>query len=287
MSRIGQFLPRSPFPPEGRLTLTTAVPVTTSDVTGATTVYYTPYKGGWIWLYTNSVWQPYLFTERSLALGTLSSDKNYDIFIYDNAGTVTLEFSAAWSTDTGRADALAYQNGFLVKSGSTNKLWLGTIRTTATTTTEDSVAKRFLCNAYNDEPREMFICPAYVDDNAQTGYNKQTAVYADLNGGTNDKIQYLNMNGRGVVGELNFVVSATACWSGIGDDSTTTPARASISLVNSGVNHSCKIAKVDGYHFFAGLIYTGNLVSTVIADFARTGAAADPPATYLSGTVFG
>src|SRR5687768_14049388 len=30
--------------PGGRLTLTTGVPVTTSDVSGATTVYYVPYK---------------------------------------------------------------------------------------------------------------------------------------------------------------------------------------------------------------------------------------------------
>ena len=106
----------------GRLTLTSGTPVTTSDVTGAGTLYYTPYTSGQIALYSGSAWVVYTFTERSLSL-TLTSGKNYDVFLYDNSGTLTLELSAAWTNDTTRADALTTQDGVYVKSGATTRRW--------------------------------------------------------------------------------------------------------------------------------------------------------------------
>src|ERR1051325_5536196 len=83
---------------QARLTLTTAVPVTTSDVTGAGTIYLTPYKGNQIWLYDGSAqWNLFNLTEISLAL-TLTSGKPYDIFCFDSSGTPTLE-SLVWTND--------------------------------------------------------------------------------------------------------------------------------------------------------------------------------------------
>src|SRR5690349_2342000 len=61
---------------QSRLTLTSGTPVTTSNVTGATTIYLTPYLGNQIWLYSGSVWVSYSLSEISLALGTLVSGKN-------------------------------------------------------------------------------------------------------------------------------------------------------------------------------------------------------------------
>lgn len=80
---------------EGRLSLTTAVPVTTADVSGATTIYFTPYKGDRVAIYNGTVWKLYSFSEVSLALGTIVAFQGYDVFIYDNAGTLTLE-TAEW-----------------------------------------------------------------------------------------------------------------------------------------------------------------------------------------------
>lgn len=145
--------------PGGRLTLTTALPVTTADVTAAATLYYTPYVSDTVSLYNGTTWVRQAFTERSLSL-TLTSGKNYDVFLYDNAGTLTLELSQAWTNDTTRADALTLQNGVYVKSGSTGRLWLGTIRASGTNTTEDSYAKRFIWNAYNRVQRPMRVLEA-------------------------------------------------------------------------------------------------------------------------------
>jgi hypothetical protein len=139
---------------QGRLTLTTAVPVTTADVTGATNVFFTPYGGNRVALFGGTYWKLYTFTERTLALGTITNDLPYDVFLFDNAGTLTLEL-LAWTNKTTRATALVLQDGVLSKSGALTRRYLGTFHTTATTTTEDSEAKRLLWNYYNRVPRSM------------------------------------------------------------------------------------------------------------------------------------
>lgn len=139
----------------GRLTLTTGLSVTTADVTAAGTLYYAIHTHDKIALYDGTRWKMYTFTERSLSL-TLTSGKNYDVFLYDNAGTLTLELSSAWTNDTTRADALTTQDGVYVKSGATTRRYLGTIRASATNQTEDSAAKRFVWNMYNRVERFMF-----------------------------------------------------------------------------------------------------------------------------------
>ncbi len=144
---------------DGRLTLTSGTPVTTSDVTAAGTLYYTPYVGNQIALYSGSAWAVYTFTERSLAL-TLTSGKNYDVFLYDNSGTLTLELSSAWTNDTTRADALTTQDGVYVKSGATTRRWLGTIRASGTNTAEDSARQRLVWNAYNRVRRNVKVFDA-------------------------------------------------------------------------------------------------------------------------------
>lgn len=139
-----------------RLSLTTAVPVTTADVTGATTVYLVPYKGTKISLYDGTRWTTRTTAQISLALGTLTSGRPYDIYCYDNAGTPTLEFTA-WTNDTTRATALTYQDGVLVKTGALTRRYLGTFYTTSTTQTEDSATKRFLWNYYHRVARPMRV----------------------------------------------------------------------------------------------------------------------------------
>ncbi len=112
---------------EGRLTLTSGTPVTTSDVTAATTLYFTPYTGNRIGLNNGSAWQVHTFTELSIAIPA-TTDTNYDVFVYDNSGTPTLEL-LAWSDATTRATAIAFNGGVYVKSGDATRRYLGTIRT--------------------------------------------------------------------------------------------------------------------------------------------------------------
>lgn len=85
---------------QGRLTLTSGLPVTTSDVTGASTVYYTPAVGNLISLYDGTAtWTPLTFTELSVALSGLVTGQGYDVFAYNNSGVVALE-TAEWANAT-------------------------------------------------------------------------------------------------------------------------------------------------------------------------------------------
>jgi hypothetical protein len=204
-----------------RLTLTTAVPVTTTDVTGATTIYCTPYKGNSISLYDGSAWNVRTSAEFSLALGTLTSGKPYDIFCYDNAGVPTLEF-LVWTNDTTRATALTTQNGVLVKTGATTRRYLGTFYTTSTTQTEDSNAKRFLWNYYHRAKRVMRVLPATAS------WNYTTATYRQANADTANQLDMvIGVAGDAVSAEVSVrLVNASVpvnTFVSIGVDSTTTP----------------------------------------------------------------
>ena len=182
LNRLGGCL--DPSLCNGRLTLETGVAISTSDQTGKTSVYFTPYFGNRISVFDGTRWKLYSFTELTLALGTLTSGKNYDVFIYDNSGTLTLELSAAWSSDTARTDALTTQDGIYVKSGATTRRYLGTIRTTSTTATEDSAQKRFLWNAYNRVNRIILKADA-------TYHNYTTTSWRAYNNDSTNNIQWV------------------------------------------------------------------------------------------------
>ena len=161
-----------------RLTLTAGTPV--EDVVGATSIYLTPCQHGRIALYNGTSWDILTSNEVSIALGTLTSGKNYDVFAYNNAGVVTLEFSAAWSADTTRTDALTRVNGVYVKSADNTRRYLGTFRTTSTTTTDNSSSKRFLWNYYNQVRRHLSVVDntntwTYVNPNSTWRQVRATA----------------------------------------------------------------------------------------------------------------
>lgn len=268
------------FDPGGRLTLTTGVPVTTSDVTGAGTLYYTPYKHNLIRIYDGTRWRLYTFTERSLAL-TLTSGKNYDVFIYDNSGTLTLELSAAWTNDTTRADALTTQDGVAVKNGATTRLWLGTIRASGTDTTEDSYGgahqaggKRYVWNAYNRVRRGLGV----KDTTDSWTYNTNT--FRASNNSANNKVEFVvgavvdSVLATVMINAVNNSSLTPSC--GIGVDSTST---------NSGRVYA---ASVNGLGFslyfgYPGLGYHALTQLEIGAAGGNTTFFGDVAVTYLQG----
>ena len=180
---------------DGRLTLTTAVPVTTADVTGTATLYYTPYVGDQIGLYNASgTWSVLAFTEKSLSLAGYTASKPYDIFAYDNAGTLALE-SLIWTDGTTRATALAYQNGILVKSGVATRRYLGTIYVnSAGGLTEDTVTARFVWNYYNRIKRTLALFDAsahsYTDTAARSWNNDASIRVETIVGVLEDSVRF-------------------------------------------------------------------------------------------------
>lgn len=88
-------IPEAVREPQCRVTATSGLPVTTADVTAATSVYVTPCRGNRMWLPdSNSVWRRRTFAEITVALAGLTASKPYDLFAYDNLGAVAIETNA-------------------------------------------------------------------------------------------------------------------------------------------------------------------------------------------------
>lgn len=102
----------SPTLPQGRLTLTSATPVLTATVSAATTIYYTPFVGGFIPIYDGSSYRMTPFSELSNATAqsstgsagpaAVTTNSNYDLFVWSNAGVLTLTRGPLWTSATAR-----------------------------------------------------------------------------------------------------------------------------------------------------------------------------------------
>lgn len=213
-------VPGSFVPPMGRLTLTTAVAVTTSDVTGASTVYYTSDRGGVVPISDGTTCNVIKFSEISIALSSLTSGANYDVFVKNVSGTATLELSAVWTNDTTRADAIARDticSGLLVKSSAHTRTLLGTLRTTGTSTTEDSLAKRFVSNLPDaSRPRDLLVT------DATSSWTYATNTWRAARGQTSNAFEFVTMDARRVEADVMVDVQGGGVGfaSGVGIDST-------------------------------------------------------------------
>jgi len=82
----------------GRLSLESAVSVSSSDQSGKSTIYFVAHTSNEIALYDGTEWVPRTFNNISVAVPS-TLFKVFDIFAYDNSGTVTLECTD-WNQST-------------------------------------------------------------------------------------------------------------------------------------------------------------------------------------------
>jgi len=171
---------------EGRLTLSTGVPVTMSDVASSGTVYFTPHIGSRIALYVDNYgWRNYQFTELSLDISGVDASKNLDIFIYDDAGTLTLDMEE-WSNDTLRSVALVRQDGVLVKDGYPAYRYLGSCRTFNAGVSRDVDFGRLLWNYYNRVEKNLI-----VKDSTDSWEYDVDDTWRPLNTSTNNRVSFI------------------------------------------------------------------------------------------------
>ncbi|HYC00454.1 MAG TPA: hypothetical protein VEC57_15055 [Candidatus Limnocylindrales bacterium] len=280
-----------PRPCDGRLTLTSGTPVTTTDVTGAATIYWTPYQGNRCALWNGSQWITYAFTERSLAL-SVTSGFNADVFVFDANGTLTLELRI-WTNDTTRAVALALRDGVYVKSDAHTRRYLGTIRATGTNQTEDSFAKRFVWNYYNRVPRPLRVTEA------TNSWTYTTATWRQANGSTSNQVAVvigvaevpLDLRLRAGSSNDNAGVGMSV---GIGQDWTsglpTTGGlfgQATSPVANYIVGHVALLRLIPavGYHYYAWLEYSAATGTTTW--YGDNGGADQGPYSGIDGVIEG
>lgn len=243
----------APQTPSGfRLSLTTALAVTTADVTAAATLYMTPYCGNWVYIFDGTGFARYTAAELSLSLDSNSghagyhqSGKNFDAFAFVASGAVDIGTGPAWSSDTARGTGAAtteleLYNGVYVNknaitlrfgaaSGDTVSVaarqatYIGSFRCTADGQTEDSLAKRFVFNAHNRLCRLM-----RVNDTTNT-WTYTTDTYRQANGSAANQLDFLiglSETGVGAQVRARYQNSTTSveCYCAIGLDGTSGPA---------------------------------------------------------------
>lgn len=254
---------------EGRLTTESGVGVSTSDRTSQGTIYFTPWDGNRVCLYDGTRWAMYAFTERSLAL-TVTSGSNYDVFLYDNAGTLTLELSTAWTNATTRADGITTQDNVYVKTGALTRRWLGTLRASGSNVTADAAATRYVWNAYNRVNRHLSI-------GSSNSHAYATNTVRQWDGNAANQVAYVcGLAGPGapvlIGGDTLPNADARVAQLGYAVDSTTAfDAAAAIRVAQqSTVAINRVVANSFGYHFIAALENAASGASVTFTDFTLT-----------------
>lgn len=201
----------APGKPGGRLTLTTGVPVLTAAVSGAGTIYYTPYEGQYVPLYDGTKFVPtdmggelsQALTDNTKSPAAVANNTCYDLFVWNDAGTIRCTRGPGWNTGTARGtgggttelvrvkgillNANAITNGPAAQRGT----YVGTIRTNGTATVDWSTgsatagggaANIGIWNMYNRRPVSIEV----IDSTASWAYT--TATNRALNGSNGNRV---------------------------------------------------------------------------------------------------
>ncbi len=211
--------------PQGRLTLTTGIAVTTSDVTGATQHYYTPGAiGNQVPIYNGTVMVPTIFTEltqlttdTTKSPAAVANTSVYDIFVWNDGGILRATRGPAWSSDTSRGTGAGtsqiqliqgiWTNQFAITNGpaANRGTLVGSVRSNGVAQLTDSKTFRWVSNAYNSVLRQM----AVIEATATWPYT--TATFRQANANAANQLDFLQtLAGNPLMAEVIVTYSNTA-----------------------------------------------------------------------------
>lgn len=224
----------APVTPQGRLTLTSGTAVPTSSVTAATTLYYTPATGRFVPIWNGSILVntdtggeiSQATTDTTKSPAAVAANQVYDIFVWNDGGTIRATRGPPWSAGTGGSNAvrgtgvgstaLTLLNGVLVNANAITNgpaanygTYVGTVMSDASSQLDmvfggssagGTAAVLGVWNAYN----RVLVNARVSDSTSSWTYNSATprAVDASNNnrvtfvtGGAVDAIQASYMDG--------------------------------------------------------------------------------------------
>lgn len=201
--------------PQGRITLTSATPVMSTSVSGATTVYYTPSSGNLIPIYDGTNTVTTVFTELSQATtdatkspAAVAASSIYDLFVWNDAGTIRCTRGPAWTNSTTRGYTFTFVNGVALNTSAITNgpaasrgTWVGTIASNASST----IDYIFGGSSNGGTPSRLMVWNAYNRVNVGTAVVDSTA-YTD----TSATVKQFHSGGVGM--QVEFVIgSAVDC----------------------------------------------------------------------------
>jgi hypothetical protein len=241
-------------PPGGRLTLTSDTPVLNSDVTGATTIYYTPYLNSFACFYDGTSWLLKTFSETSQTLSDTTKspaattiNSNYDLFLWDDSGTIRCTRGPAWTSDSARGTGagtteIARTNGIYLNANTITNgpaanrgIYVGTIRTNSSNQVDYMIAPSAVSGGSNNR---LYIWNMYnrVDVNAIERDAANSWTFTTLNtwqpyngsgSNTNNRISVIcGLREDSIFADFNAYCSSGGnafCFVGIALNSTSTP----------------------------------------------------------------
>lgn len=206
-----------PLMPGGRLTLTTNVPVLVSNVSGATTVFYTPYIHSYCPEYDGTSWsstacgqmsQTLADATKSPAAGAVS--KVYDMFMWDDAGTFRTTRGPAWTSGVTRGTGagttqLERVNGVLMNQFNITNgpkadrgIYVGTISTSATGANGQLNMEFLLAGAAGGTNSRLDVWNMYnrvpmtaVSRDTTNTWNYTTATWRSADNSASNRINYV------------------------------------------------------------------------------------------------
>lgn len=236
--------------PGGILTVESGVPVSGSDQSARTTIYYTPYLHNGIMLYDGTRWVQKFFTELSQALSdsskspaAASANNLYDLFVWNDAGTLRCTRGPAWANSGARGTGagtteLERLHGSLVNKfaitngpGAQRGVYVGTIATdgsnqmnrilTPAPAAGGTGNRIDVWNMYN-----RVDVAAMVRDSTNT-WDYESTTWRAVNGSNANRITFVRgLNEDPIDADYAAIVTSSAtrtAYVAIGINSTTTP----------------------------------------------------------------
>jgi len=233
--------------PQGRLTLTAGTPVMTADAAAQTTIRYTPYTGRIVPINDGHVFYAQdigaeltqTTTDTTKSPAAVAANSNYDLFVWNDAGTVRCTRGPAWTSSTARGTGASttelaqingvYVNAVAITNGPGQYLgtYVGTVRSNGSSqidyklgTAASGTQEAFLgiWNMYNRVNAVGAVCDA-------TGsWSNSTSAFAPANGSTQNRVSIIRgLNDDAVQASFVTRISGTVGYYalGIGIDSTT------------------------------------------------------------------
>lgn len=171
-------------PPQGYLTPTPGTTIITSSATASTQIGYEPFVGNLVPIYNGSRHVPTEFSALTLDLVSAhAANQIYDVFVFSNAGVVTLVTGPAWSTPTAGSGARGTGAG-TTQISRLNGFWVNTVSMTgrngSTTYSIGANLATYLGSIFMDGSNGQVTCHKSYGQSRKWGvwnaYNRQPLV---------------------------------------------------------------------------------------------------------------
>jgi hypothetical protein len=249
-------------PPQGRLTLTSATPVLAADVTAATAVYYTPFAGNLVPIYNGSSMVPAEFSELTLSLvASHALSTIYDVFVFSNAGVLTLVTGPAWSVSTAGSGARGTGAG-TTQLTRVKGLWTNAVSMTArngsTTYTVGANLATYVGSIHIDGTAGQVTCHTSYGQSRKWGvwnaYNRQS-IYLKAGDAT---ASWVSNNASGVHAANGSAANSITVFSGLPEE--TLDLRFS-SRASTTLNTNNEMVTTAGIGFNSTSAYSGKIAN--------------------------